>query len=705
MLTSPEVQQDVRHRLAAAQLPALPQVLLQVLQQCESEDSGLAEIAAVVERDAAISARILSIARSPYYNRGRTPESLTQCLAVLGTQTVRRIALNQAVLDLFGRFRADGQVPLASFWCHALRTALLARALADRLVYARGEEAYLAGLLHDVGRLALLQALPESYRPLFEADLDEALLMAEERTRFGLDHAEAGAWLAERWQLDLLFCDSLRYHHEAYARVAGAHPLVRIVALAERLGSPTWTDGEAEVWGLETAEAEAMRAEADKALRQIAGVFGIPVPERPGAAAVAGTGDRNTLARLAQVTATQLLATGTLEETDRPAGIREAYLAVVRGAQLLFGTGAAALFLPENDGLRGASPDRREPRVEEIRIRLPAVDSAIARAHGGQPEVLRPGAGQDSLADRQVCRLLGAEALVCLPLVHAGEAMGVLVLGIDAAGAAGLSARQDLLTAYATQAGRQFHAARVQVEAIEQARQTVADACLLRARQVIHEVGNPLGVLHNYLAILRERLADAPESAQEIDLMREELRRVNGILQTLRQAEPPRDRAAQRVDINALIRQVLDFCRKGRPEMARVQSEFQPDEGLEPIPVDGDRLKQILINLIFNAVEAMPQGGRLSLSTARWRSGAGERSVEIAVQDTGPGIPDEVLERLYAPVASRKGGSHAGLGLSIVGRLVEELGGVIQCHSTPAGTRFKLLLPERVENSAGAKVS
>jgi len=136
--------------------------------------------------------------------------------------------------------------------------------------------------------------------------------------------------------------------------------------------------------------------------------------------------------------------------------------------------------------------------------------------------------------------------------------MSVLALGIDTAGAAALRARQGLLQAYAMQAGRQFHAARTQAASLAQTRQTLTEECLLRARQVIHEVGNPLGVVHNYLAILRDRLANEPESAQEIELIREELRRVSGILQTLRQTGASADGAAQRLDLNALIGQVLE---------------------------------------------------------------------------------------------------------------------------------------------------
>lgn len=704
MLTSPDVLEDIRHRLASAQLPALPQVLLQVMQQCDSDDSGLAEIADVVRRDTAITARILSIARSPYYNRGREPDGLSQCLAVLGTRTVRNIALNQAVLDLFSSFQGGSKADLAPFWGHALLGALLAQRLAEWFDYPRVEEAYLAGLLHDVGRLALLRALPEDYGPLFAAGLDETLLIAQERTRLDLDHAEAGAWLAERWQLDPLFCDSLRYHHESCGRVAGAHPLVRIVALAERLGSAGWTDEDAGDWGLDAAQAQAMLDKAIEDLKEIAGQFGIPVPYLSGPGTAIGPADQNAIARLAQATSSQLLAAGALDVEPCPSGMREAHAALVRGAQLLFGTRGAALFLPDDTGLRGVSPDRRDPRVEEIRVRLPATDSAIGRAHGGRPEILRPAAAAGSLADMHLCRLLGAEALVCLPLIHAGLPMGVLALGIDAAGAAALQAKTALLMAYATQAGRIFHEARTQAWAIEQARQTVAEEYRLRARQVIHEVANPLGVVQNYLAILRNRLANEPESAQEIDLMREELRRVTGILQTLRQTGADAAGTVQRVDINSLIREVLDFSRKGRPEMARIETGFQADADLQPITVDRDKLKQVLINLIFNAVEAMPRGGRLSLATARWRGSRGEESVEITVQDTGPGIPAEILDRLYSPVASRKGGSHAGLGLTIVGRLVDELGAVIQCHSTPAGTRFKLLLPG-VGNDARGKRS
>ena len=109
---------------------------------------------------------------------------------------------------------------------------------------------------------------------------------------------------------------------------------------------------------------------------------------------------------------------------------------------------------------------------------------------------------------------------------------------------------------------------------------------------------------------------------------------------------------------------------------------------------DGDRLKQLLLNLLKNSVEAMAAaGGVLRLATAPWGGGIGTSHVEIRIEDSGPGIPPDVLTQLYQPVASTKGQNHLGVGLSIVGQLVRDLGALINCRSSSAGTCFQLLIP------------
>jgi signal transduction histidine kinase len=106
-----------------------------------------------------------------------------------------------------------------------------------------------------------------------------------------------------------------------------------------------------------------------------------------------------------------------------------------------------------------------------------------------------------------------------------------------------------------------------------------------------------------------------------------------------------------------------------------------------------DKLKQVLLNLMKNAFEAMPDGGILNLSTSRWSDGGAGNHVEIVIEDTGPGLPEAILRNIYQPVSSTKGGQHFGIGLSIAGQLVREMHGLINYRSSRHGCRFRIILP------------
>jgi signal transduction histidine kinase len=112
----------------------------------------------------------------------------------------------------------------------------------------------------------------------------------------------------------------------------------------------------------------------------------------------------------------------------------------------------------------------------------------------------------------------------------------------------------------------------------------------------------------------------------------------------------------------------------------------------------GNRPSYRDINLIKNAVEAMEGRGSIAISSCDQVNMDGRPFVEIKVSDSGPGIPEAVMRELFRPVTSAKGRGHAGLGLTIVKRLMDELGGSIACRSAPGGgTRFQLLLPRRLK--------
>lgn len=697
---------DIHKQLATAKLPSLPQVLLELMSLCDREDVGMAEIGAAVAKDAGVAARIVSIANSPYYRSNHALENLGQCLSVLGTSTVRRLALNQSVVELFGRFQKADQFDLRYFWFHGLSVAVTARVLADRLGYPNPEEAYLAGLLHDVGQLALLSATADRYLPMFKNFTGEHELMRQERAAFGMTHAEVGAWLAQRWNLHALFVDSILYHHEPIDRVREAHPLAQIVMLANLFNARpeaeiATSEQELAFWHLDAAQVLALMESAQDEARTIAAELGIEIPPQIDPMPADDQTPDKTLSELAEAVSQRMEGMLAQPEVREPDSIDEAGIDLLQSASLLFGARDSALFLPEGDSLRWWRPNigeaRGDERGTEIRIARSGAQSRIALAYQGRIGLAGQNAQTDNLADAQVLRLLGGDRLLCLPLVHEGKPLGALAVGLDLANLERFARGQALLVTFAREAGKRLGLAEKQHEQIEAARRDAAQRHELHARKLVHEAGNPLGVVRNYLSVLRQQVANQDRAKEDIDLIEGELRRVGRILQQMRQvdsgAEAPGGAANTRVNVNALVKEVIQFCRLGKRELDRVEVSFTPAPDLPLIATEPDKVKQVLTNLIFNAAEAMQGKGHIALSTAWWRGSQDKNTLEITVGDDGPGLPGEVLESLYQPVKTAKGETHSGLGLSIVAGLVEGLGGALQCNSSSAGTRFKIHLP------------
>lgn len=691
---------DIHNQLATAKLPSLPQVLLELLALCDREGVGMAEIAAVVSKDAGIAAKVVGAANSPLYSPNRTLDNLNQCLSILGTNAVRRMALNQSVAELFNRFQKTRDYDLRHFWFHGLSVAVTARHLALRLGYPNLEEAYLAGLLHDIGQLALLTTVPNRYLPLFKNFSGEHALMRAEQAAFGVTHAEVGAWLAERWKLHGIFVDAILYHHESLERVRQAHPLIQVVMLANLFNArpeaeTEITEADLSHWHLDTHQVRALVEEAQQEARGIAAELGIelpavthplPEPDQAGESGAEG---------LADAVSQRLEGLLTAPEADAAPSPDDTLQDLLRSAGLLLGSHGSALFLPEGETLHWWTSANAPARSQEIRIDRASAESRIALAFHGRIGLAGQQTG-DHLADLQVLRLLGGERLLCLPLVFEGHALGVLAVGLDAAGVEYYARRHILLATFAREAGRSLGLATRRQSQAKAAREDFARDQELQLRKLVHEANNPLGVIRNYLAILKHQLADQPQTQEEFGLMEEEIRRVARILQQMRQVATgtlPSGASTGPVDLNRLIKEVIQFCRLGKTELAQVEIDFIPAPGIPAIISQVDKLKQILTNLIFNAAEALEGSGRIGLELTHWRAVQGQDVVEIAVEDNGPGLPDSVLAQLYQPVQSQKGEAHSGLGLSIIAGLVAEVGGQLQCHSGPGGTRFKIQLP------------
>jgi signal transduction histidine kinase len=219
-----------------------------------------------------------------------------------------------------------------------------------------------------------------------------------------------------------------------------------------------------------------------------------------------------------------------------------------------------------------------------------------------------------------------------------------------------------------------------------------------RLRVLVHEANNPLSIVNNYLHILELTLAHEPQAVQQLQLIGTELKRVAELVAEARHVPMPEGEGQPGVlevaelDLNALARQVLAL-HGGYAANHSVALAESLSPGSLVLRSDEHRLAQVLNNLLRNAIEAA-SGGTVTVSTTAGVFRQGREGVMLGVADSGPGLPRDVLVRLADPKQSSKGDGHAGLGLHIVHRLVDELHGSIDVRTGPGqGTAFSIFLP------------
>jgi two-component system, NtrC family, sensor histidine kinase HydH len=206
-----------------------------------------------------------------------------------------------------------------------------------------------------------------------------------------------------------------------------------------------------------------------------------------------------------------------------------------------------------------------------------------------------------------------------------------------------------------------------------------------------HEIKNPLNAAALQLAVLERRVKKLeatmqPTLLQPLELVRDEITRLNRVLEEFLQFARPREPRLIPVDLGAMLGRVADLLAE-QAERAGVQLERGFDGAMQ-VAGDEGRLRQAIMNLALNAIQATQPGGRVRVTAA-----AVGREVEIAIEDSGPGIPDEMRRRIFEPFFTTKEGG-SGLGLPLVHAVIEEHGGTITVERAESGgARFVLRLP------------
>ncbi len=212
-------------------LPPLPQVATQVLKLAADPDSSTDDLQKVISTDQALAAQILKIANSAMFGMMREVKTLTQAIMTLGFSTIKSVVIASSAKNLYSRGSAGLQERL--MWEHAFIAAIASRTLARALRSPRSEEAFLGGLMHDIGKSVMGIKFPERYGQLVRSvyngeHMDGAELEFEV---FGFDHAMVGEALLRSWNLAHSLEQAARWHHEPSEAEPDHRSLVAIVAL------------------------------------------------------------------------------------------------------------------------------------------------------------------------------------------------------------------------------------------------------------------------------------------------------------------------------------------------------------------------------------------------------------------------------------------------------------------------------------------
>lgn len=215
-------------------LPPLPRVVRQLMQVVADERSGAEDVTRVLSGDQALAAKILKLVNSPFYGQSGEIGTLTRAVVVLGFSAVRNLALGLTAAGLLRK--AGGQDYQVRFWRHSLATAAAAEVLSCLGgVPEDPEEAFVAGLLHDVGHPVMALIAPEEFAAAFAPS--PTGLLERETDRFGLTHAKAGQLLLRRWKLPEPLCQAVRFHHNTKVGSNGESPMVALISLADMMAN------------------------------------------------------------------------------------------------------------------------------------------------------------------------------------------------------------------------------------------------------------------------------------------------------------------------------------------------------------------------------------------------------------------------------------------------------------------------------------
>jgi len=721
------------------QLPTLPTVALRVLEATGREDSSARQVVDLISSDPSLTAKILRLVHRAGSGVRLEVNTVDRAVVLLGFEAVRYAVLAVSVFQVLGRdpATAAGRFNREEFWRHSLATACCAELLAEAIGNAgdglEPAEAFVCGLLHDVGKVAMDVMFPKSFGRVVEAvDILRGNIADVERNVIGLDHMVIGKRLAERWQLPLSLRDCIWLHGQNPQALPGTvrnARLVNLITLADTLVREQHLgySGNYTFPGFKDALLKATGA-SEHAIRQTQQSLIEKIEDR---AQTLGLGSASSgemyLSALTQANQELARMGEQLAAKNRRLAMRAKFfdaLSQFHGdlrpdappATVLQAIGQTAVSALQLSPVAVFShqPGQCFAEVVVINTQGECIASSVldcatelARPLPGDGPVLTLGDEMEWLMAGVSPQLSGQHRYwMCLD--SEGSCIGGVLWGAEAGEAQRLGAQTQELTGLCSGWSLALRTAQIREESRTLAEQLAeanrqlhnAQNELLRRKTLAsvgemaagaaHEMNNPLAVISGRSQLLASQITDI-KLKQAASTIVDQSHRLSQIITDLMEFAKPVPPKPVRTDLSELIDRAL-YAAKNLADPAQRRIEITIGE-VPPVLVDPQQVEAAFVQILHNALQATDErNGQITIHAAY---DSFSSRVVVSVTDNGHGMDEETLKHAFDPFFSAMAaGRRRGLGLAKALRWVEGSGGSIRVESRPQqGARVMVLLP------------